>query len=101
MVNPRRAQNGKPQKQPREGAYVDPHDLQSVLERIRQAATKNRRQRFTALWHHVYQIARLREEYFHLKRYAAPGVDNQTWQEYGENLEENLRTLSDRLQRGA
>lgn len=101
MVNPKRAQNGKPQKQPREGTYVDSHDLQSALERIRQAATKSRRQRFTALWHHVYQIARLREEYFHLKRYAAPGVDNQTWQEYGENLEDNLRTLSDRLQRGA
>jgi group II intron reverse transcriptase/maturase len=36
-----------------------------------------------------------------LKRNAAPGVDGQTWQEYGEDLEGNLKDLSTRLQRGA
>jgi RNA-directed DNA polymerase len=74
---------------------------QSALERIRQAARRDRRQRFTALLHHVYDIDQLREAYHGLKRRAAPGVDGRTWHEYGENLEGNLQDLSDRLKRGA
>lgn len=76
-------------------------ELQEALERIRQAAKQDRKQRFTALWHHVYDINRLREAYLGLKRHAAPGVDGQTWQSYGEDLERNLEDLSGRLQRGA
>jgi RNA-directed DNA polymerase len=75
--------------------------LQGALERIRQAAGRDKKLRLTALWHHVYGIDRLREEYFALKPHAAPGVDGQTWQEYGRALEVNLRDLSDRLKRGA
>ena len=100
MVNPNRAQNGKPQKQPRERTYVGSDDLQSALERIRQAAAKDKQLRFTALWHHVYNEARLREEYNNLKPNAAPGVDGQTWRDYGKDLEANLQDLSGRLQRG-
>jgi RNA-directed DNA polymerase len=76
-------------------------DLQQAVERIRQAARKDRELRFTALWHHVYTEGRLRESYYGLKKKAAPGVDGQTWQYYGKNLEENLRDLSERLRRGA
>ena len=76
-------------------------DLQHALGRIRQAAQRDKKLRFTALWHHVYKVERLREAYFSLKRKAAPGVDGETWQHYGENLEENLRELSRRLRRGA
>lgn len=75
--------------------------LQQALDRIRQAARKDRKQRFTTLWHHVYNINRLREVYFSLKRKSAPGVDGETWRSYGENLEENLLDLSERLRRGA
>lgn len=75
--------------------------LQQALDRIRQAARKDRKQRFTTLWHHVYDINRLREAYFSQKRKSAPGVDGETWQSYGENLEENLLDLSERLRRGA
>ena len=57
--------------------------------------------RLTALWHHVYDIDRLREAYYGLNREAAPGVDGQTWATYGEHLEAHLRDLSERLQRGA
>jgi group II intron reverse transcriptase/maturase len=32
---------------------------------------------------------------------VTPGIDGETWQHYGEDLEENLRELSRRLQRGA
>ena len=75
--------------------------LQHALDRIRQAATREKRLRFTTLWHHICHIDRLREEYFHLRPNAAPGVDGQTWEKYGEHLETNLRDLSDRLKRGA
>jgi len=74
---------------------------QSALERVRQAAEKDWRQRFTALLHHVYDVERLRVAYLALKRDAAPGVDGQTWRHYGEELEANLRDLSERLKRGA
>jgi len=73
----------------------------SALERVRRAAAKDRRQRFTALLHHVYDIDRLRTGYLGLKRGAAAGVDGETWQHYGEDLEANLLDLSGRLKRGA
>ena len=73
----------------------------SALARVRQAAQKDRKQRFTALLHHVHDVARLGSAYFALKREAAPGVDGETWRHYGEALEENLRDLSERLKRGA
>ena len=101
MDHPKRARSGKPPTQPREEAYVNSSHLQNALERIRQAASRDKELRFTALWHHVYDVSRLREAYFSLKRKAAPGVDGETWQHYGKNLEENLENLSDRLQRGA
>ncbi|MFQ5927784.1 MAG: group II intron reverse transcriptase/maturase [Terriglobia bacterium] len=56
---------------------------------------------FTTLWHHGYNVDRLREAYLSLKRKAAPGVDRVTWKGYGQNLEQNLQDLSDRLKRGA
>jgi retron-type reverse transcriptase len=73
----------------------------SALERVRQAASKDRRMRFTALLHHVYDLNRLRAAYFRLKKEAAPGVDGETWRHYGEALEVHLQDLSERLKRGA
>lgn len=75
--------------------------LQSELDRIRQAALGNKSGRFTAVWHHVYRIERLEEAYKGLKRRGAPGVDGQTWEQYGRDLEANLKDLSGRLRRGA
>jgi RNA-directed DNA polymerase len=90
--NPR--QQNAPRTPSRQGAH-------SALERIRQAARRDRKVRFTALLHHVYDLDALRAAYFGLKREAAAGVDGETWRHYGEALEENLRSLSDRLKRGA
>ena len=70
------------------------------LEGVREAARRDRKQKFTALLHHV-TVDRLRESYYSLKRKAAPGVDGVTWQQYGEGLEERLSDLHDRLHRGA
>jgi RNA-directed DNA polymerase len=76
-------------------------DVPSALERIRQVTRRDKGEKFTALLHHVYEVDRLRDAYFALKREAAPGVDGETWGQYGEDLEVNLKDLSDRLRRGA
>jgi group II intron reverse transcriptase/maturase len=76
-------------------------DLQQRLARVRSVAERDKEVRFTALWHHVYDVDRLREAYLGLKRKSAPGADGVTWRAYGENLEENLQDLSERLKRGA
>jgi retron-type reverse transcriptase len=83
------------------GRTQDRGDLQAALARIRQAAQRDKEARFTTLWHHVYDIRRLREAYLGVKRDSAPGVDGETWEHYGEGLEQNLQDLSGRLQRGA
>jgi len=75
--------------------------MSSALERIRQAARGDKRQRFTALLHHGYDVERLRAAYFGLKREAAAGIDGTTWRRYGEGLERNLLDLSERVKRGA
>ncbi len=72
----------------------------SALDRVRQVAEKDRDARFTALLHHV-DVDRLRDAYRALSPKAAAGVDGETWESYGQNLEENLRDLHDRAQRGA
>src|ERR1017187_6523205 len=76
-------------------------DALSALERVRQAASKDKKVRFTALLHHIYNPETLRKAYFSLKKEAAPGVDGETWRHYGEALEDNLQDLSHRLKRGA
>ena len=72
----------------------------SGLDRVRQAAQKDKQLRFTALLHHV-NIDLLRSSYYDLKRQAAAGVDGVTWQEYGDGLEERLADLHGRIHRGA
>src|SRR6266849_614615 len=76
-------------------------DAPSALERVRQAAGKDKKLRFTALLHHIYNLETLRMAYFRLKKEAAPGVDGETWRHYGEERERNLQDLSERLKRGA
>ena len=72
----------------------------SDLDRVRRMARTDKEARFTALLHHV-NIDRLREAYLALEPKAAPGVDGVTWEDYGEDLEDNLRDLHARVHRGA
>ncbi len=74
--------------------------VSSGLDRVRQAAQKDRQARFTALLHHV-DVDRLRVAYRALNPRAATGVDGVTWKEYGRDLEGNLQDLHARLHRGA
>jgi RNA-directed DNA polymerase len=75
--------------------------VSELLERLRQAVQRDRTAKLTALYHHIYNVDYLREAYFNLKRTAAPGVDGQSWQDYGQDLEGNLQALSLRLRQGA
>ena len=67
---------------------------------MRQAAKKDRDAQFTALLHHV-DVDRLRAAYRALSPKAATGVDGVSWEEYGQELEDNLSDLHARLHRGA
>jgi RNA-directed DNA polymerase len=70
------------------------------LDRVRQAAKVRKKERFTALLHHV-SVDLLKDAYFWLKRNAAPGVDGVTWQDYAQDLEANIVDLHARIHRGA
>lgn len=69
----------------------------SALDRVREAARRDARQQFTNLLHHL-KVDLLRRAYGALRRDAAAGVDDVTWKEYGEGLEERLIDLQDRIQ---
>jgi RNA-directed DNA polymerase len=70
------------------------------LERIRLTARESKKERFTALLHHV-NTALLEAEFYALKAHAAAGVDGLTWRDYEQNLEGNLADLHARIHRGA
>src|SRR5271166_1019975 len=74
--------------------------VSQALERIRQAARQKKKEKFTALFHHV-SIDHLGEAFFELKENAAPGVDGLTCRDYERHLERNLEDLHARLHRGA
>lgn len=74
--------------------------VSSGLDRVREAARKDRNARFTVLLHHV-DVDRLRLAYWAIRPQAAPGVDGVTWRTYGQDLEASLRDLCDRVHSGA
>jgi RNA-directed DNA polymerase len=71
-----------------------------ALERVRKAARKRKKERFTALLHHI-SIEHLEAAFFELQENAAAGVDGLTWQAYEAGLERKLEDLHERLHRGA
>jgi retron-type reverse transcriptase len=78
----------------------DRESVSQALERVRQAAKQRRKERFTALFHHI-NSAMLRTAFFALKRDVAAGVDGVTWQDYEADLDRRIEDLSDRVHRGA
>ena len=69
------------------------------LDRVRHAARQRKKERFTALLHHVTADL-LRDAFLALKRRAAPGVDGVTWEDYEVGLEGNLHGLHARVHSG-
>ena len=74
--------------------------VSQALERIRQAARQRKKEKFTALLHHI-SIELLGQAFFELKEDAAPGVDGLTWRTYEADLDRNLTDLHSRVHRGA
>src|SRR5579864_3937870 len=71
-----------------------------ALDRVRKAARLKKKERFTALLHHI-TVDTLQTAFYALRRKAAPGVDGMTWQDYEADLEPRLRELHKRVHRGA
>lgn len=86
--------------EPRTGRTLSRESVFQRLNRVRQAAKARKKERFTALLHHV-DVELLKEAYFWLKRNAAPGVDGLTWKAYEQDLEANVVDLHARIHRGA
>jgi RNA-directed DNA polymerase len=74
--------------------------VSQALERMRKVARETKKERFTALFHHI-STELLEEAFYELQEDAAPGVDRLTWKDYEANLEGNIEDLHDRVQRGA
>ena len=74
--------------------------VSQALERIRQAASQRKKEKFTALFHHL-TIDLLEDAFDELKKDAAAGVDGLTWKEFDANLKRNLEDLHARLHRRA
>jgi retron-type reverse transcriptase len=70
------------------------------LDRVREVARRDKEARFTALLHHV-DLARLWAAYVAINPKAAPGVDQVTWDAYGQDLRANLEDLLRRVHSGA
>src|ERR1700712_6073926 len=73
--------------------------VSQALDRIRQAARHNKKERFTALLHHINPET-LRLAFDALKKDAAPGVDGVTWSDYEVDLERKLEALPNGINRG-
>ena len=70
------------------------------LDRVRKTAREKKKEKFTALLHHI-TVDALEEAFFELKKNAAPGVDGLTWEDYEVGLGRKLADLHSRIHRGA
>ncbi len=94
-------------RRPTEGNTIQPAasrtqsrlDALDALDRVREAARRDRRARFTALLHHV-TVERLQEGFLALKHEAARGVDGVTWEQYEIGLEDRISDLHRRIHAG-
>jgi RNA-directed DNA polymerase len=74
--------------------------VDQALDRVRQRARQEKKEKFTALLHHINPDS-LKLAFYALKRDASPGADGMTWKEYEQNLESRLEELHGRVHRGA
>ena len=99
LVEPRPGTKGNAEQQRMHRTQSRDRMSQS-LDRVRKAARLRKKDRFTALFHHI-NVDTLRTAFYALRRKAAPGVDGMTWQDYEADIEPRLRNLHNRVQRGA
>ena len=99
LVEPRPGTKGNAEQQRMHRTQSRARMSQS-LDRVRKAARLRKKDRFTALFHHI-KVDTLRTAFYALRRKAAPGVDGMTWQDYEADLEPRLEGLHQRVHRGA
>src|SRR6202521_6068613 len=98
-VEPRTGTKGNAGQQSTRRAQ-DRESVSQALERVRQAARQRKKERLTALLHHV-DLAMLRTAFYAIKRDAAPGVDGMTWETYEQDLDRRIEDLHARVKSGA
>lgn len=98
VVEERRLAEGNPDDPTRPGRRAGP-GVPSGLDRVREVARKDKEAQFTALLHHV-TLSRLWAAYAAINPKAATGVDQVTWQAYGQDLRANLEDLLARVHGG-
>lgn len=72
----------------------------TVQQRIAQVARERPQEAFTSL-NHCLDIEWLKAAYGRVKPNSAPGIDGQSWADYGKDLEKNLQSLLDRAKSGS
>lgn len=99
LVEPRPETKGNAEQQRMHRTQSRARMSQS-LGRVRKAARLRKKDRFTALFHHI-NVDTLRTAFYALRRKAAAGVDGMTWQDYEADLEPRLKDLHKRVHSGA
>jgi len=98
LVEPRTGTKGNANQQSTRRAQ-DRESVSQALERVRLAARREEKEKFTSLLHHV-DPEMLRTSFYALKRDAAPGVDGMTWDTYEQGLDRRIEDLHARVQSG-
>jgi group II intron reverse transcriptase/maturase len=70
------------------------------LDGVRRKAESDKTVKFTSLLHHVTATL-LRDSYYHLKKNAAAGVDEETWSEYFMGHWDRIENLRERIHKGS
>jgi len=99
LVEPRAGTKGNTE-QPRTRRTQSRCSVSQRLDRVRNAARQRKKEKFTALLHHI-DFDLLLESFLALKRTAAAGVDKVTWEDYDMQIQENIQDLHKRVQSGA
>ena len=99
LAEPRAGTKGNAGQQSTRRAQ-DRESVSQALERVRIAARRGKKERFTALLHHI-NPEMLRTAFHAMKRDAAPGVDGMTWETYAQDLDRRIGDLHARIKTGA
>lgn len=78
------------------GRNAPKQSVSRTLEALTRKAERDRKHRFQSLYR-IIDLQMLHESFASLKRGASPGVDGVTYIDYAKNLDENLRSLHQRL----
>lgn len=78
----------------------DREGVLTYLERVGERARQRKGEKFDNLLSHI-KVPLLREAFARLNKRAAAGVDEETWAQYAENLDERLADLQGRVHRGS